>query len=83
MVLAAPLYYSGNTVILDHGLGLYSYFGHLSRIEVRKGEEVVTGQVVGLVGATGRVTGAHLHWTVRLAQTRVDPISLLAVLEPE
>ena len=83
VVLAAPLYYSGNTVILDHGLGLYSYFGHLSRIEVRKDEEVVTGQVVGLVGATGRVTGAHLHWTVRLAQTRVDPISLLAVLEPE
>ena len=83
VVLAASLYYAGNTVILDHGLGLYSYFAHLSRIDVQKGEEVATGQVVGLVGATGRVTGPHLHWTVRLTQTRVDPLSLVAVLEPQ
>ena len=80
VVLAAELYYSGNTVILDHGLGLYSYFGHLSRIEVTEGEVVPAGRVVGEVGATGRVTGPHLHWSVRLSETRVDPLSLMAVL---
>ncbi len=82
VVLAAELYYSGNTVILDHGLGLYSYFGHLSRIAVAEGEMVPAGRVVGEVGATGRVTGPHLHWSVRLAETRVDPLSLIAVLAP-
>ena len=81
VVLASDLYFSGNTVILDHGLGLYSYFAHLSGLEVQKGEMVSRGNLIGYVGATGRVTGPHLHWTVRLAETRVDPLSLMAVLE--
>ncbi len=81
VVLADNLYYSGNTVILDHGWGLYSYFGHLSVISVKVKDEVKTGQVVGKVGATGRVTGPHLHWSVRLAGTRVDPLSLLSILQ--
>jgi murein DD-endopeptidase MepM/ murein hydrolase activator NlpD len=80
VVLATELYYSGNTVILDHGLGLYSYFGHLSAISVREQNLVATGEVVGKVGATGLVTGPHLHWSVRLAGTRVDPLSLLYLL---
>ncbi len=79
VVLAADLYYAGNSVIIDHGHGLYSYFAHLSRFDVEEGARVRTGDVVGRVGATGRVTGAHLHWSVRLAGARVDPISLLEV----
>ena len=80
VVIARSLYFSGNTIIVDHGLGLFSMFAHLSAMDVREGERVNTGQVVGKVGATGRVTGPHLHWTVRAANARVDPLSLLAVL---
>tara|TARA_B100001123_G_scaffold163941_1_gene188877 strand:- start:47497 stop:48354 length:858 start_codon:yes stop_codon:yes gene_type:complete len=81
VVLTGELYFSGNVVILDHGWGLYSYFAHLSSIDVIEGEMVATGQVVGKVGATGRVTGPHLHWTARLNGARVDPISLMTLLE--
>jgi len=80
VVVARSLYFSGNTVIVDHGLGLFSMLAHLSAIDVREGDRVNAGQVVGKVGATGRVTGPHLHWTVRAADARVDPLSLLAVL---
>jgi len=80
VVLVSELYYSGNTVILDHGQGLYSYFGHLSRFAVEEGQMIAPGDRVGDVGATGRVTGAHLHWTVRLNGTRVDPLSLMEAL---
>ena len=72
----------GQTVTLDHGAGVFSQLAHLSRIDVREGEMVQAGQVVGLVGATGRVTGAHLHWGVRVSGARVDALSLLAVLGP-
>ena len=77
VVLASSLYFTGNTVIVDHGLGLFSLFAHLSEIDVKVGETVSTGDVIGKVGATGRVTGPHLHWTVRLNGARVDPLSLL------
>lgn len=77
VVLAGDLYFSGNVVIIDHGWGLYSYFAHLSAIDVAEGDRVRPGTVVGKVGATGRVTGAHLHWTVRLNDARVDPLALL------
>ena len=79
VVLADELYFSGNVVIIDHGWGLYSYFAHLSAIAVSEGEVVQSGQIVGKVGATGRVTGPHLHWTVRLRGARVDPLSLMAL----
>jgi len=79
VVLAGDVYFSGNSVILDHGLGLYSFFAHLSRIAVSEGVMVARGDLLGQVGATGRVTGAHLHWTVRLQEARVDPLSLLAL----
>ena len=80
IAVARSLYFSGGTVIIDHGLGLFSTLAHLSRIDVEEGEMVTAGQRVGLVGATGRVTGAHLHWAVRAGEARVDPLSLLAVL---
>jgi murein DD-endopeptidase MepM/ murein hydrolase activator NlpD len=80
VVLAGERYFTGNTVMIDHGLGLFSLFAHLSVIQVHAGDSVNTGDVVGKVGATGRVTGPHLHWSVRLNGARVDPLSLLAVL---
>jgi len=80
VVLVAELYYSGNTVVLDHGFGLYSYFGHLSEFSVKEGDMIRSGDVVGKVGATGRVTGPHLHWTVRLAGSLIDPLSLVDIL---
>ena len=80
VVLAGDLYFTGNTVIVDHGAGLFSLFAHLRAINVREQDEVSTGTVVGELGATGRVTGPHLHWAVRANDARVDPLSLLAVL---
>ena len=79
VVIADSRYFSGNTVVIDHGLGLFSLLAHLSEIAVRKGDVVHPGDVVGKVGATGRVTGPHLHWTVRANGARVDPLSLLFV----
>jgi murein DD-endopeptidase MepM/ murein hydrolase activator NlpD len=83
VVLARDLYFSGNTVVIDHGLGLFSLLAHLSTIAAHEGDTVTAGQVVGLVGATGRVTGPHLHWAVRAADARVDPLSVLALLGPD
>ena len=80
VVLAEPLYFTGDTVVVDHGVGLVSLFAHLSRMDVSVGSTVESGQVLGLVGATGRVTGPHLHWTVRLQGARVDPLSVIAAL---
>ena len=80
VVIARALYYSGNTVVIDHGLGLFTTLAHFSAISVREGDLVSRGQVVGRVGATGRVTGPHLHWSVRANGARVDPVSLLAIL---
>ena len=80
VVVARNLYFSGNTVIIDHGLGLFSMLAHLSAIDVHEGDRVTAGQLLGLVGATGRVTGPHLHWAVRASNARVDPLSLLALL---
>jgi murein DD-endopeptidase MepM/ murein hydrolase activator NlpD len=80
VVLAGDRYFTGNTVIIDHGLALFSLFAHLSEVAVQEGDIVGTGDVIGKVGATGRVTGPHLHWSVRANGARVDPLSLLSVL---
>ena len=80
VVVAREFYFTGNTVILDHGLGVFSLLAHLSVIDVHVGDAVTAGQVVGQVGATGRVTGPHLHWAVRIGGARVDPVAVLAIL---
>lgn len=77
VVLARKLYYEGNCVAIDHGLGLFTIAMHLSRIDVHEGERVAKGQLLGLSGATGRVTGPHLHWAVRWEDTYLDPAKLL------
>ena len=77
IVFASDLYYSGNTVIIDHGLGVYSFYCHFSRILAKRGESVKKGDPIGEVGATGRVTGPHLHWSIRVNGGRCDPYSLL------
>ena len=77
VALAKELFFSGNAVFLDHGLGLYSVYLHLSDIGVEPGQIVERGDVIGLAGATGRVTGPHLHWGARVLDARVDPFSLL------
>lgn len=79
VVLTDDLFFSGQTVVLDHGLGLFTFYAHLEAIEVKEGEVVEAGAVLGRVGATGRVTGAHLHWAARLNQARVNPLHLLSV----
>jgi murein DD-endopeptidase MepM/ murein hydrolase activator NlpD len=82
VVVARDLFFSGNTVIIDHGLGLFSMLAHLSRIDVHEGDAIDRSAIVGLVGATGRVTGPHLHWAVRLNGARVNGLSLLTLLGP-
>jgi murein DD-endopeptidase MepM/ murein hydrolase activator NlpD len=80
VVLADDLFFTGRTIVLDHGRGLYSILAHLSKMAVGEGDVVKIGDVVGLVGATGRATGPHLHWSARLNGARVDPMVLLKVL---
>lgn len=80
VVIAGSRYFSGDTVVIDHGQGLFSLFAHLSETSVKQGDSVRKGEVIGQVGQTGRVTGPHLHWAVRLNGARIDPLSLLTVL---
>jgi len=75
--LARNLYYSGNTVILDHGGGLFTIYAHLSEIRVEEGASVRAGDVLGLSGSTGRVTGPHLHWGAKIGDRPFDPTALL------
>jgi murein DD-endopeptidase MepM/ murein hydrolase activator NlpD len=77
VMLAKSLFFTGNTVIVDHGLGIYSLYAHLSRIDVKVGDIINSGQLVGLSGATGRVTGPHLHWGMVVQGARVDPFTLV------
>jgi murein DD-endopeptidase MepM/ murein hydrolase activator NlpD len=80
VVLARNLYFTGNTVVIDHGLELFSLVAHLSTMGVAEQTTVTAGEVIGKVGATGRVTGPHLHWAVRIGAARVDPLAILTIL---
>lgn len=81
VAMADDLYFSGGTIILDHGAGLYTTYFHLSRLDVAVGEVVHSGELIGAVGSTGRSTGPHLHWGARLHAARVNPLDLLTLPE--
>jgi murein DD-endopeptidase MepM/ murein hydrolase activator NlpD len=83
VTLTGDFYFNGNTVFVDHGQGLISMMCHLSRIDVTEGQKVGRGDLLGLVGATGRVTGAHLHWSVSMNGNRVDPEMVMALLSAQ
>lgn len=74
LAAAAPFTLEGNLLMIDHGMGLVSAFLHLSRIDVRPGDRVRQGQVIGAIGATGRATGPHLHWGMTWRRSRIDPL---------
>ena len=77
VALTGDFFFSGNVVFLDHGGGLITMYGHLDRIDAKDGEYVDRGDIIGTVGATGRVTGPHLHWTISIQGDRVDPVTLM------
>ncbi|RLA85817.1 MAG: M23 family peptidase [Deltaproteobacteria bacterium] len=83
VVFVRSLLLEGNTVIIHHGLGLFSLYCHLERILVKEGEFVRRGERIGTVGLTGRATGPHLHWAIRFRKRRVSPESLLRSLGDE
>jgi murein DD-endopeptidase MepM/ murein hydrolase activator NlpD len=81
VTLAEPdLFLTGKTAMIDHGLGLQTVYAHLSRLDVREGQRVVAGEVIGAVGASGRATGPHLHWGASWLDVRLDPETVMAVL---
>jgi len=82
-VLVTEHFFAGRNVVVDHGLGLFTLYYHLTETRVEPGESVAAGQVIGTVGATGRVTGPHLHFAVLLNGARVDPEALLRLVPPE
>ena len=83
VALVGDFYYAGNAVYIDHGAGLVTAYFHLSAVDVAKGDTVTPGMRIGRVGATGRVTGPHLHWVARYGAVTVDPSTLLDITPDE
>jgi len=77
VVLVGNFFFNGRSVFIDHGLGLFSMYFHLSEIAAKEGTIINTGEEIGRVGKSGRVTGPHLHWGMRLNSARIDPFSLI------
>lgn len=83
VALADDLYYTGKTVILDHGGGLFSLYAHLETLSVASGATIASGAKIGTVGSTGRSTGPHLHMGTRLGKARIDPLALISLFSDE
>jgi len=79
VVLTGNHFFTGNTVVIDHGAGILSMYFHLDKINVKKGDKISRGEILGVVGSTGRVTGPHLHWGIRVDEQRVDPVSFVEI----
>lgn len=82
VILARNLFYDGNIVTIDHGQGLLSLYLHLSKIDVKEGDQVGSGQIIGLSGSTGRASGPHLHLQVKWEGSDIDPMELMALKLP-
>ncbi|MEW5711669.1 MULTISPECIES: peptidoglycan DD-metalloendopeptidase family protein [Pseudomonas] len=82
VILVGNYFFNGNTVFVDHGQGFISMFCHMSKIDVKVGQQLVRGAVVGKVGSTGRATGPHMHWNVSLNDARVDPAIFIGAFQP-
>ncbi len=83
VVYVGELYYTGRTVVLDHGSGIFSLYAHLLKPLCQEGQYLDSGQPLGKVGSTGRSTGAHLHWTIKVRGAKVDPMVLTALYGKE
>ena len=79
VVFTGNHFFTGNTVVIDHGAGIMSMYFHLDKIDVKKGDKISRGEILGTVGSTGRATGPHLHWGIRISGQRVDPVSLVKI----
>lgn len=82
VILTGNYFFNGNTVFVDHGQGFISMFCHMSKIDVKVGQQLARGTVVGKVGATGRATGPHMHWNISLNDARVDPAIFIGAFQP-
>ncbi len=80
VVLAKNRFYAGNSIIIDHGHGIYTCYYHLSKFNVKKGDKVKKSQIIGLSGDTGRITGPHLHFSVRVGGVQVDPLQFIKLI---
>lgn len=81
VVLAKNLYFTGGTILIDHGYGVMTLYAHMSRIKVKKGQFVGQGKLLGLAGATGRVSGPHLHWSTIVHNVKVNPVEFLKAVK--
>lgn len=81
VVLAKDLFFTGNTVILDHGYGVFTIYAHMSQLKVKKGEAVLVNGTLGLSGKTGRASGPHLHWGAVIHKSKVNPADLTKVMQ--
>ena len=82
VILVGNYFFNGNTVFVDHGQGFISMFCHMSKIDVKPGQTLSRGAVIGRVGSTGRATGPHMHWNISLNDARVDPAIFIGAFQP-
>lgn len=81
VVMVDDLFFSGKSIFVDHGLGVYTFYSHLSKVNVSLGDRIKRGDLIGLVGSSGRATGPHLHWGMKINGARVNPLSVTRALQ--